>query len=237
MAAVRGFVGSCGSGKTWTMQALVAASCRAGRGPFVVLDLNAEWVPEAGGALAEPIRKVGGSYRWSRAKTAEQAAAALAAGHSLVIVHPDRATFEAEDAPPAPLAPLADELGRVCIDHPTLAILCLPEAHTSAREHYPLPASLRTIAHRHRHTAVRAGIWWDTQHFADVSKDLERASGLLYLFANAGHADRLKLQQLGGRELAASIEECGTRASGGAPGWHVRLDTLSRRPPFELRRV
>lgn len=232
---VRAFVGTCGSGKTFTMQTLVAASCRAGRGPFVVLDLNGEWCPAAGGALAEPFRKVGGSYRWSRAKDGAGAAAALAAGHSLVVVHPSRELLEADDAPPAPLAPLADELARVCIDHPTLAILCLPEAHTSAREHYPLPGALRNIAHRHRH--IGTGIWWDTQHFADVSKDLERASTLIYLFGNAGEADKQKIMRIGGKELAEAVAECGARASRGEPGWHVRLDTLSRRPPFELRRV
>lgn len=233
---IRGFVGSCGSGKTWAMQSLVGYALRHGRGPFLVLDPNGEWAP---GALAEPIRAHGGGYRWARCASVDEARACMELEESkrprLVIVVPG-SIDDAEDGD-RPLAGPADALARVAIDYPGPAIVCLPEAHTSAREHYPLPPALRSIAHRWRHSAVNAGCWWDTQHFADVSKDLERASTLLYLFGNAGHADGLKLRQLGGPELVSAVSECGARAAAGEPGWHVRLTTLERRPPFELRRV
>lgn len=223
---VRAFVGTCKSGKTYTLQALVARSLREGRGwRFVVLDLNAEWP-------AEPF-KGAPPLRYTVVRTSGEARAALDAGRELVIVQPDGDGDNTE----RPWAALADELGAAAIDAAGYVCVVLPEAHTSAREHYPLPPSIRTIAHRYRHPSVRAGVWWDTQHFADVSKDLLRASTLIYLFANAARTDLDEAKRLGGPELVAAIEEAGRRALAGEPGWHVRLTTLHRAPPYTLRRA
>jgi len=242
---IRGFYGSCGSGKTHTIKVLVGLSLKANRGPFVVCDLNNEWA-KRGAGLDEPIRRAGGSYRWCRVPDARTAAAALADGFGLVLVQPGAAELDLPpDAPHdlrmRPLAPLVDELGAACIAHPGPAILVLPEAHTSAREGYPLPPSLRSIVHRWRHPSVNAGLWYDTQHFADVSKDLERAARYLYLFANGSAVDLRKIRELGGTVggpmLEAAIIEAGKRATKGQPGYHVRLGMLDRGGPYKLRRV
>lgn len=237
---IRGFYGSCGSGKTHTMKALVGASLAKGRGPFLVLDLNGEWA--GAGGLDAPVRAAGGRYRWTRARDVASAAGALDAGALLVLVQPGREALELPEGAShelrmRPLAPIADELAGLAIEHAGPAILVLPEAHTSAREGYPLPPHLRTIAHRWRHRAVNAGCWFDTQHFADVSKDLERAARYLYLFGNAGHADLRKVRDIGGDALVQAVTEAGRRAARGQPGYHVRVGQLDRSGPFELRRL
>jgi hypothetical protein len=235
-----GFYGSCGSGKTFTMKRLVGTACAKGRGPFVVLDLNDEWAGDSG--LDPAVRAAAGGYRWCRVPDASHAAAAVADGFALVLVQPGATALDLPpDAPHElrmrPLAPLADELAGVAIKHPGPAVLVLPEAHMSAREGYPLPPNLRTIAHRWRHKPVNAGCWWDTQHFADVSKDLERCAAHLYFFGNASAVDLRRIRDLAGDACAAAVLECGKRAAAGEPGYHVRVGTLDRSGPFPLRRL
>lgn len=228
---VRGFVGTAGSGKTWAMQRLMAATIRQTEGwAFVALDLNAE-IPSAGATRGRP------PIRFTRVDTPAAARAAIEDGRRLVcLTPPPGAELAGGWDARRPYAPLADELARLAVEAPRPVVVVIPEAHTSCREGYPLPHWVGQIAHRSRH--VGAGCWWDTQHFADVSKDLLRASvSGLYLFANAGGSDLERVRRMGGPELVEAVEEAGRRAAKGQPGWHVRLSTLDRRPPYRLTRA
>ena len=225
MPELRGFVGACKAGKTYTMQCLAAAAARQGAYNLAVLDLNAEW----------PERKCWAGVAGldiTRARSIQSGAAAIAEKRPVVIVDAGEGADHV-----APHAQSANDLAAACIASPAAWLLLLPEAHTSAREGYPLPRHLGEIAHRHRHPGVRTGCWWDTQHLSEVSKDLMRASSTLYLFGGSQFGDGGRLKRMGGQGLVDAVAKCGQRAANGEPGWHVRFRPLDPSGPHVPRRL
>lgn len=218
---VRGYVGRCGSGKTFTMQVHVARELARNRGwRFVVLDVNAEW----------PSAAAMGDVEWTRTRFPEEVDAALADDRDFIVVRPEDGD---EDPGPVAWGPMADALAAACIKH-KWTILCLPEIQQSAPEGRPMPRNVFSLATRYRHN--KCGLWWDTQRLATVKKDAVDACVVLHLFAMpVGGVEGAKLNQLGGPQLVAAVDEAAELAVAGHKGWHVALPSIAR-PPFDIAR-
>lgn len=231
---IHGFVGTCGMGKTYTMQLCIGHELERPRHRwrFLVCVTNDDDWPGPLRPWLDVMRSV---------ETLEQAGRALRA-HPIVLVHPPLGR---------PLGPhrvdgtrlrgFGDELAKLACDGPA-TILVLPEAqHAMPQSFRELDPSLRLIVHQYRHRQLGGvGLWWDTQSFADVAVEVRKATQRLYLFGNSSSSDLDEFRRLGGTagaELVRAVEECGVRAELGEKGFHVQLSTLSRRPPFELRRI
>jgi hypothetical protein len=205
------------------LQWLAGRELRRGSGwRFLVLDLNDEWPGRpVRAALRRPIRS---------ARNASQARRALDAGEPVVLVRPG-----IDDDDEEALRALGAQLAKVArLGPPT--VLVLPEAHLVMGEGKKPPAPIRTILHRWRHPRVKAGLWWDTQNFRDISKEAVNCSTWLYAFG-AVPRDLKVHRENGGRKLEDAVSRCGDLAAQDQPGWHVRLRPLKMSPPYELRRV
>lgn len=218
---VRAAIGACQSGKTYHLQRLVAGSLADPHShwSFVVLDLNNEWPGE---------HRV---LRVARATTVGGARKAIAAGEAFVVMRPP---MDAQADGYVPWADVANELADIAVRAPRFVILVLPEAHLACRENYPLPKAVGSIVHRFRHPTCRSGLWVDTQHFADIKKEIVKEAQWLYLFATGAEEDLEAIRRRYGRPVAEAVRSLGpilsVRDAANKPkwpGWHVRLSILN----------
>jgi hypothetical protein len=210
-AGIRVAVGVSGAGKTHGVRKQIYAA--AEHMPVIVIDRMCEW-------SAVPARLSGRTQIVNSVFAAKGAISS--GGVRLAIV-------QCKDA--AKEAALACEWAR---DYPEIAGVAIPEAHRCAPNKGSLPQPIEDAACAWRHH--RVALWLDTQRFALLSRTLVEQAREIRVYASGPRDVDAVVAELGGPELSDAIRECGDRLARGEPGWHVRLQQTSIRPPYVLER-
>lgn len=223
-----GAFGSCGSGKSYAIQRMVARELRRPHGwSFVDLDLNGEIPSRAPALVGSPPLRV------FVAHTPDEARVALNRGARFVVVQPG------QDVDDSDIPAIADELARHVWEVGG-TILVLPEAHVACPEGRGVPPHVARILHRFRHNRGArgngCGLWYDSQHFSRLSKRVEDETRLFLFHATSTPRDVERIRDLGGPELVRLVDECARRLAAGEKGWHVPVSSMNPRPPFGLNR-
>lgn len=222
-----GHVGACGSGKTYRLKLRVATALRSGwQGCFIIADVLGEWPMREGtqelgpllhGSPALLIRRCSGVPRVE----------ALAPG-SVVVCRP-RQSDRVDDAA---TSAWADRLCEVAMRRKD-CIVVAPEVWRYAREHHEMPRHLKQLAHEHRH--ARAGIWWDSQSFAEVKKELVKRTGWIWIHGTGAYQDLKFLESMGGKHLPEAVKDAQRRNCAGSSGHHVMFRLSNPMPPYVVR--
>lgn len=218
-------VGLCKSGKTTRLKRRARELVLVHKRPVVALACNpADFVPDPQ-VLRAPLRL-------GIVRTPEGAARALAAAvpNRMVVLRCEgNASRE-----------MADELARVVCERRDGTVLVLPEVHRYLREHKPAPEWLGNVLHQFQH--YRCALLADTQHFADVRKELLREVTLYYLHAQSPGEDLDLLRKRFGVEVERQVLEVSRRFAPvdkgglGQRGWHIELCPQAAFPPFPILR-
>lgn len=223
---MRGALGACRTGKTFTLHRHMRRELVKPAGwRFLDVDLNAEVAKgRALGLHGAPAIRV------TLADSAGAAASALQSGARLVVVSPGD-NFDDANVPA-----FVDELAGVALSARGV-ILVVHEAHVSMPEGKTVPPKLAALLHRFGH--FDCGLWYDTQHFARLSKRVEDETQLFLFHGTGSGRDHRRIREFGGdhaTELLEAVKACAAKASAGEKGWHIPVDSMNPAPPYRMVR-